>query len=85
MDVNQKIDRPQYTASTAVDIGLSGPCPAGGYGIVPGLAWGFRIHEDGTADALSIDKPIEHRHDGWLWLHLGGCAQPNFPRTLLLC
>jgi hypothetical protein len=38
--------------------------------LTAGLAWGFRIHEDGTADALSVDKPIENRHDGWLWLHL---------------
>jgi zinc transporter len=41
-----------------------------GLGIVPGLLWAFRIHHDGTADALPVDQPIENRHDGWLWLHL---------------
>jgi zinc transporter len=40
------------------------------FGVVPGLVWAFRIHDDGTADALPLDQPIEHRHDGWLWLHL---------------
>jgi zinc transporter len=40
------------------------------FGIVPGLIWAFRIHEDGTADALAHDQAIDHRHDGWLWLHL---------------
>jgi zinc transporter len=47
--------------------------PAGtqtGPGVVPGLLWAFRIHPDGTADALPVDQPIENRHDGWLWLHL---------------
>jgi zinc transporter len=41
-----------------------------GFGIVPGLLWAFRIHHDGTADALAVDQPIDNRHDGWLWLHL---------------
>jgi len=39
-------------------------------GCVPGLVWAFRIHDDGTADALPIGEPIESRHDGWVWLHL---------------
>src|SRR5262245_34472368 len=39
-------------------------------GIVPGLLWAFRIHDDGRADALPIDQPIEIYRDGWLWLHL---------------
>jgi zinc transporter len=39
-------------------------------GIVPGLVWAYRIHEDGTAEALAVDQPIDRRHDGWLWLHL---------------
>src|SRR5437868_1682017 len=38
-------------------------------GLVPGLIWAFRIHDDGTADPLPIDKPIEVGHDGWIWLH----------------
>jgi zinc transporter len=41
-----------------------------GLGVVLGLVWAFRIHADGTAQSLPIDKPIEARHDGWLWLHL---------------
>ena len=40
-----------------------------GLGVVPGLVWAFRIHADGSAEALAIDQPIELRHDGWLWLH----------------
>ncbi|MEN3381482.1 MAG: zinc transporter [Hyphomicrobiales bacterium] len=41
-----------------------------GLGVVPGLLWAFRIHQDGAADALAIEQPIDNRHDGWLWLHL---------------
>jgi zinc transporter len=41
-----------------------------GLGVVPGLVWAFRIHDDGTADALALDRAIDHHHDGWLWLHL---------------
>jgi zinc transporter len=37
---------------------------------IPGLLWGFRIHDDGSADPLPLDQPIDNRHDGWLWLHL---------------
>jgi zinc transporter len=45
--------------------------PAGGQDMhVPGLAWGFRMHGDGQAEPLAPNQPIEHRHDGWLWLHL---------------
>jgi zinc transporter len=39
-------------------------------GQIPGLLWGFRIHENGSADPLPPDEPIDNRHDGWLWLHL---------------
>lgn len=42
----------------------------GGDGLVPGLLWAFRIHDDGTADPLQPDQPIADRRDGWLWLHL---------------
>lgn len=31
---------------------------------IPGLLWGFRIHEDGSADPLPLDQPIDNRHDG---------------------
>jgi zinc transporter len=56
---------------SAVPIAASSPPPrVDGFGVVPGIIWAFRIHEDGTAEALPVDKPIENRHDGWLWLHL---------------
>jgi zinc transporter len=37
--------------------------------VIPGLVWAFRLHSDGSAKALSVDKPIEFAHDGRLWLH----------------
>src|SRR5262245_35752574 len=40
------------------------------FGIVPGLVWAFRIHDDGSADPLPVDLAAEPRHDGWLWLHV---------------
>jgi zinc transporter len=36
---------------------------------IPGLVWAFRIHSDGTPEALPIDQPIPLSHDGLLWLH----------------
>jgi zinc transporter len=39
-------------------------------GIVPSLVWAFWFHEDGTAEPLDVDKPIETHRDGWVWLHL---------------
>ncbi|REF89400.1 zinc transporter [Methylovirgula ligni] len=37
---------------------------------LPGLVWAFRIHADGTPEALPIDQPIDTvSEDGWLWLH----------------
>jgi zinc transporter len=38
-------------------------------GLIPGIVWAFRLHSDGSAEPLSIDKPIEFTHDGRLWLH----------------
>src|SRR5438128_2232009 len=38
--------------------------------VIPGLVWAFRLHHDGSAEALGIDAPIEAGHDGRLWLHL---------------
>jgi zinc transporter len=40
------------------------------FGVVPGLVSAFRIHDDGTADSLPVDQPIDVHHTGWLWLHL---------------
>src|SRR5215510_3980032 len=62
---------------------------------VPGLVWAFRLHSDGSAEALSIDAPIAFTHDGRLWLHfnltdararqwLGASALPAMARELLL-
>jgi len=48
---------------------IDGASTGQGLGIVPGLVWAFRIHEDGSAEALALDQPIQHRRDGWLWLH----------------
>jgi zinc transporter len=36
---------------------------------IPGLVWAFRIHSDGSPEALPVDKPISFTHDGLLWLH----------------
>jgi zinc transporter len=41
-----------------------------GDGAAPGLVWAFRVHDDGTAERLSITEPIEDHRDGWIWLHL---------------
>jgi zinc transporter len=37
---------------------------------IPGLVWAFRLHQDGSAETLAIDAPIESSHDGRLWLHI---------------
>src|SRR5437763_1063048 len=37
---------------------------------IPGLVWAFRIHADGSPEALAADQPIPFAHDGLLWLHL---------------
>jgi len=36
---------------------------------IPGLVWAFRIHSDGSPEALDAEKPIPFIHDGLLWLH----------------
>jgi zinc transporter len=64
-------------------------------GPVPGLVWAFRLHHDGSAEPLPIDKPIEFTHDGRLWLHfnltdararswLASVQIPSLARELLL-
>ena len=40
------------------------------FGVVPGLMWAFKIHDDGSAEPLPNGQPIERHQDGWLWLHL---------------
>jgi zinc transporter len=53
------------------------PQPAGdgslgpkSFGVVPGLVWAFHIYEDGTAEPIDIDRPVDLPRDGYLWLHL---------------
>jgi zinc transporter len=53
--------------STALD--LSGATAPGASAAIPGLVWAFRIHSDGTPEALAADGPISFAHDGLLWLH----------------
>ena len=40
------------------------------FGVVPGLVWAFRIREDGSAESLPTDQPIERHRGGGFWLHL---------------
>ena len=62
---------------------------------IPGLVWAFRLHNDGSAEPLPIDAPIEFSHDGRLWLHfnladgrvrswLAAAPIPQLARELLL-
>lgn len=44
--------------------------PGQGTEIIPGLVWAFRLHQDGSAEPLPVDAPIEPSRDGRLWLHL---------------
>ena len=50
--------------------GFDAPAEVASFGIVPALVWAFRIHEDGSAQSLPVDQPIDNRREGWLWLHL---------------
>ena len=71
MDMSTDVKSDFWQAQdTLADIDLSISPGEGDYGVVPGLVWAFRIHEDGSAEPLPIDQPIENQHDGWLWLHL---------------
>jgi zinc transporter len=56
-------------AGPSVVLDLMEPLGDRGFGIVPGLVWGFFIHDDGSAELLDVDRPIESRREGWLWLH----------------
>ena len=56
-------------AGPSVVVELMEPADDRGLGIVPGLVWAFLIHDDGSAEPLAPDQPIERRRDGWLWLH----------------
>jgi zinc transporter len=63
--------------------------------VIPGLVWAFRLHQDGSAESLPVDAPIEFTHDGRLWLHfnlgdarvrpwLADASVPMLARNLLL-
>jgi hypothetical protein len=56
-------------AGPSVVAELMEPADDRGLDIVPGLVWAFLIHDDGSAEPLALDKPIERRRDGWPWLH----------------
>ncbi len=59
----------QVETAAAHILGAAGakPLPAA----IPGLVWAFRIHSDGSPQALPVDQPISlDRDDGLLWLHL---------------
>ncbi len=56
-------------ASTPTPKGQARGLSSGPGTTIPGLVWAFRIHADGTAEEVSVDAPLEDRHDGWLWLH----------------
>jgi len=63
---------------------------------IPGLVWAFRIHADGSPEALPVDAPLAPSHDGVLWLHFnladmracrwiaGATALPDLGRAFLL-
>jgi zinc transporter len=53
-------------AADVIDIGTKPKS----LGIVPGLVWAFRIHDDGSAEPLPVDQPIQDYRDGWVWVHL---------------
>jgi zinc transporter len=38
-------------------------------GAIPGLVWAFRIHSNGSPEALPVNEPVPFAHDGLLWLH----------------
>jgi zinc transporter len=79
---------------TAKIDGTTAP-PLLGTSLIPGLVWAFRLHDDGSAEPLPIDAPIEFTHDGRLWLHfnladarvrpwLAALNIPQLARDLLL-
>jgi zinc transporter len=48
---------------------------------LPGLAWAFRFHTDGTVKELEPDQPIAPQRNGWLWLHFNQ-TDPSVPQSL---
>ena len=70
METEAKPDLWRPARDPDLDIDFSITPDDAGYGVIPGLVWAFRIHEDGSSEPLPIDKPIDNPHDGWLWLHL---------------
>src|SRR4029079_18912167 len=53
----------------------------------PGLVFAFRLKADGTAEELTVDRPIAEDPEGWLWLaplQLGRCARRSFLALVFL-
>jgi zinc transporter len=53
---------------TTKTVGIT-TAPLLGSSAIPGLVWAFRLHQDGSAEQLPIDTPLEVTRDGRLWLH----------------
>ena len=60
----------QAESSVAHTVGGALSGASGSAVAIPGLVWAFRIHSDGSPEALPTDQPISFTHDGLLWLHL---------------
>jgi zinc transporter len=60
---------PAETSVAEALIGVDAVGPPKAVAPIPGLVWAFRIHSDGSPEALAVDKPISFSHDGLLWLH----------------
>src|SRR6185312_14790707 len=65
--------------SASADHRAQQPAAADALGVVPGLVRAFRIHADGSPEALPVDRPVESRPDTWLWLHLNLADQRVAP------
>jgi zinc transporter len=52
-----------------IDIDLSAVPDSNNLGVVPGLVWAIRVHDNGAPEVLPIEAPIRHEPGGWLWLH----------------
>ncbi len=57
------------TEPDTAKIANTSAAPLLGTSVIPGLVWAFRLHDDGSAEQLPVDAPIEFIHDGRLWLH----------------
>lgn len=67
-----------------VEVKRTGAKPQHSEAPLPGLVWAFLFHPDGTADELSVDRPLARHLDGWVWLHfdLPEGEAPQIPNSL---